>query len=104
MLLPNLTLLAIENAAITDRSLEPLFTLRKLQTLGLINTSVTDAGLKAIAEHFPMLKSLRVAITKITDEGVLHLQPMTEFIMLSLDGDGITNVGANHLALLTRNH
>ena len=67
-LMPDVSVLQMANADVTDHVLESLRPMKKLHELDLSGTQVTDAGLKILRE-LPALETLRLARTKITDNG-----------------------------------
>lgn len=66
---PDVAILEMGNADVTDATLELLAALPELRELTLNDTAVTDAGLATLA-GLPRLESLRIARTKVTPEGV----------------------------------
>jgi hypothetical protein len=67
-LMPDVSVLQMANADVTDQVLEALRDMKNLQELDLNGTQVTDAGL-GIIRDLPALATLRLARTKITDKG-----------------------------------
>jgi hypothetical protein len=65
---PNVVVLQMANADVTDETLEYLRGMSQLRELDLNNTQVTDAGL-AILKELPSLQSLKLKDTKITEQG-----------------------------------
>jgi hypothetical protein len=65
---PQTVVLQMANADVDDQTLEHLKGMAQLRELDLNGTRVTDRGLAVIAT-LPVLKTLRVARTKISDEG-----------------------------------
>jgi transketolase C-terminal domain/subunit len=66
---PDVAILEMGNADVTDETLDLLAALPNLRELTLNDAAVTDAGLATLA-RLPKLESLRIARTKITPEGV----------------------------------
>jgi hypothetical protein len=66
---PDVAILEMGNADVTDATLELLESLPELRELTLNDTAITDAGLATLA-GLPRLESLRIARTKVTPEGV----------------------------------
>ena len=66
---PDVAILEMGNADVTDETLELLSALPDLRELTLNDTAVTDVGLATLA-RLPKLESLRIARTKITPDGV----------------------------------
>jgi hypothetical protein len=65
---PDIDVLKMANADVTDQTLEYLRNMQRLRDLDLSNTQVTDRGLLVLRE-LPSLESLRLQNTKITDQG-----------------------------------
>jgi uncharacterized membrane protein/mono/diheme cytochrome c family protein len=72
-----------------------------VQWLDLSGTSVTDAGLAALA---PMrrLERLRLDLTKVTDAGLKRLAPLRQLASLNLRGTAVTDAGLADLRSLPR--
>ena len=87
---PDVVVLQMANPDVTDKSLESLQEMQKLQELDLSGTQVTDAGLK-ILKDLPALSKLRLARTKITDQG-FHNTLFAKDSLMQLDLSG-TQVG-----------
>lgn len=66
---PDVAILEMGNANVTDETLTLLSALPELRELTLNDTAVTDAGLDTLA-RLPKLESLRIARTKVTPDGV----------------------------------
>ena len=71
--LKKVTSLSLVRTQITDAGLKEVAKLQKLQRLYLANTKITDAGLKEVAK-LQKLKSLYVGNTQITEAGVAELK------------------------------
>ncbi len=74
--------LGYSKVCVTDVALARLSGLSKLQCLNiggmqLCNTSVTDEGVRAIADNYRGLTQLGLLSLDISDEGVLHLAQLT---------------------------
>ena len=67
-LMPDVSVLQMANADVTDQVLESLHSMKNLRELDLNGTQVTDAGLEIIRD-LPLLATLRLARTKVTDQG-----------------------------------
>jgi Leucine-rich repeat (LRR) protein len=67
-LMPDISVLQMANADVTDHVLEVLSGMKNLQELDLNGTQLSDAGL-GILRDLPALATLRLARTKITDKG-----------------------------------
>jgi len=66
---PDVAILEMGNADVTDETLALLAGLPNLRELTLNDSAVTDAGLATLA-RLPSLESLRLARTRVTPEGV----------------------------------
>jgi hypothetical protein len=66
---PDVSILEMGNADVSDDTLDLLAGLPELRELTLNDTAVTDAGLAKLA-RLPKLESLRIARTRVTPEGV----------------------------------
>ena len=64
----------------------------------LVGDEVTDATLSELAELAPQLTWLNLATTKVTDEGLAQLAPLTKLTSLHLEKTGITDAGLAHLS------
>lgn len=65
---PDVVVLQMANADVTDETLKSLEGLDRLKELDLSKSAITDEGL-AILAQLPALESLRLSDTAITDEG-----------------------------------
>lgn len=65
---PNMVVLQMANADVTDETLEFLRDMQQLKELDVNDTQITDKGL-SILKQLPALASLRLRGTKITDAG-----------------------------------
>jgi len=96
--LPDLQVLALVSASITDDGLENLKGLN-LSELWLQDTRITDAGLAHLKE-MESLTFLRLGQTAITDAGLVHLKGLKRLASLGLP-DRVTDAGLAHLRELT---
>ena len=97
--MPDLETLIV-HAAMSDKSLEPLAALEKLQTIGLNLVEVTDQTL-VLASRLPKLRSLNLHGTgKLTDQGLEPIEHLTELTDLALPAAGLSDAAAAHLAPL----
>ena len=64
-------------------------------------SKITDDGLKHI-EHLTKLTSLVLSQTKITDDGLRHLNKLTELTFINLRGTGLTDQGLTHIGHLPK--
>ena len=67
-LIPDVSVLQMANADVTDHVVEVLRGMKNLKELDLNGTQVTDSGL-GIIHDLPALATVRLARTKITDKG-----------------------------------
>ncbi len=77
------TVMGFVGTQVTDKELEHVRGLTRLQRLWLNNTSVTDAGLANLA-RLTQLEELRLDNTQVTDAGVAHLAGLTRLYWLDL--------------------
>jgi energy-coupling factor transporter transmembrane protein EcfT len=66
---PEIVVLQMANADVTDATLSYLKDMKRLRELDLNDSGVTDAGLAALA-GLPTLESLRLRNTKVSDKGL----------------------------------
>jgi hypothetical protein len=86
---PDVIVLQMANADVTDSTLGYLSGMGQLRSLDLNGTQVTDEGLKALAK-LPRLEELRLARTHITDEGFRqHLASKESLRRLDLTGTAV---------------
>jgi hypothetical protein len=93
---------------LTDKALEVLVQMPSIEALSIYDASITDQGLAALA-NMPQLKELTIGhgpipISRfhITDEGVAHLESLTNLVCLDLDCPTLSGEGIRHLAKLTK--
>jgi hypothetical protein len=79
-LIPDVSVLQMANADVTDHVVEVLRGMKNLKELDLNGTQVTDAGL-GIIHDLPALATLRLARTKITDRGFRDILATKESLM-----------------------
>ena len=82
-LMPDVSVLQMANADVTDQVLDSLRGMRNLHELDLNGTQVTDAGLTIIRD-LPALETLRLARTMVTDKGFRDLL-LTKDLLMQLD-------------------
>ncbi len=81
---PNVVVLQMANADVTDETLAHLRNLKRLKEVDLNDTRITDQGL-AILKELPGLATLRLRATKITDAGFqAHLQEKESLMELDV--------------------
>lgn len=81
---------------VTDRGLECIQGLHKLERLYLDGTSITDRGLVHL-RGLAKLEYLSLEGTKITDDGLIHLKQLPRLRWLNLSKTRITNQGLEEL-------
>lgn len=87
---PEVVVLQMANADVTDDTLQHVAGLKQLRELDLSSTQVTDDGLAQLAQ-LPALATLRLARTQVTDAGFrAHLLPLSGLRELDLRGTGVT--------------
>lgn len=86
----------LPQATFTDRGLELLAQLPKLELLRFHSPRVTDDGLRAIA-RMPALRFLHLIDVPVTDAGLLHLHGMRRLESFYLDGGACTDTGLRSL-------
>jgi internalin A len=92
--------LGLSNTQLGNAGLAQLASLTGLKSLEINNTSVTDAGLASL-KSFLALRHLELAGTQISDAGLVNIQPLTGLSTLHLDNTPITDAGLTRLAGLT---
>jgi hypothetical protein len=81
--LVNLWRLALDRTAITDRALQPLASLERLETVNVYGTAVSDAGLTSLAA-LPRLRTVYVWQTEVTSEGAETLRTANKKVAVNL--------------------
>ena len=85
----NIAVLQMANPDVADRTLDNLRGMETLYELDISDSMLTDAGL-ATLKTLPNLRILRIARTKVTDDGfVQHLSQGDRLIELDARGTGI---------------
>jgi hypothetical protein len=93
----HVTWVRIEDHHFDDEDLGRLTTcLPRIESLGIVGTSITDAGLTRLRGH-RRLKGLFLGTNRITDEGIDNLGPETMPVLELLDVRG-TGVSATKVA------
>jgi hypothetical protein len=91
-----LTAVNLPSATFTDRGLELLSRLPKLELLRFRSPNVTDDGLKHVAA-MPALRFLHLIDVPVTDAGIAHVHSMSNLESFYLDGGACTDVGLRAL-------
>lgn len=81
--LVNLWRLSLDRTTVTDRALEPLASLARLESVNVYGTQVSDAGLKALAA-LPRLRAVYAWQTRITAEGAEALRSTNKKVQVNL--------------------
>jgi Leucine-rich repeat (LRR) protein len=81
-----------------DEDLRHLRQFRNLRRLSLADTKVGDAGLEHIAELRELEMLYLRGCDRITNDGLRHLQGLTNLRDLTITSDQVTNDGIQHLA------
>lgn len=81
---------------VTDKDLELLKGLPKLEALYLTRTEISDAGL-AHLKNLPNLRALHLDYTKVTDAGLSQLATLSTLSSLHLNGTHVTPKGLSSL-------
>lgn len=81
--LVNLWRLSLDRTAVTDRALEPLASLARLESVNVYGTQVSDAGLKSIAA-LPRLRAVYAWQTRVTAEGAEALRATNKKLQVNL--------------------
>lgn len=89
--LQSLTIIDFKGTRIGDEFMGHVARLPKLAYLDLTNSSVTDAGLRAIGSH--PLRTLFLSGTQVSDSGLNELAPLPHLSQLTLDNCPITDTG-----------
>jgi len=88
---------------LNDGDVVKLAGLKKLRTLALTNSGITDAAVKTIAESFPELTSLNLASNaKLTDAAAREIAKLQELQVLNLLFCDFGDFGMMHIARLPK--
>ena len=93
---PELTLLSVEGAGVTDAGLAEIARFERLQTLILFGADITDAGLRSL-ETLDELEMLWLSEAPITDRGLESVARLKKLKRLFLTGLQITDKGVKRL-------
>jgi hypothetical protein len=87
-----------ENPRITDRGIPLLNKFKKLSSLNLAGTSVSNVGIAQLKPMLPQLENLALhAAPGITDDALAHLRAAKRLRNLNLWGTFVTDAGLAHL-------
>src|SRR5205085_1227721 len=83
---------------ITDRELEMIVSLQKLRYLFLVETSITEGGLRCLAS-LPSLRTLSIEsnVLPMGDDAAIHIAAISSLEELALVGTNLTDKGLGHL-------
>ncbi len=98
-----LTMVNLQNRALTDADLVHFRGLRQLVELILGGRQIKGPGLANLAD-LTQLKSLILWNTSVTDGALKHIEGLTNLELLSLDGAQLTDAGLVHLSPLKNLH
>ena len=90
--LKSLQSLDLDKTSVTDVGLKELAELKSLQTLDVSETGVTDAGLKELNE-LKDLQWLDLSRTKVTDAGLMQLKGLKRLKSMYLGDTEVTEAG-----------
>lgn len=86
----------LADGKVGDDHLKPVAKMPLLVSLNLRGTEITNAGLARLKEA-EGLKKLHLEKTQITDEGLAHLANLKNLEYLNLYGTAVTDAGLKHL-------
>ena len=84
--------LLLSSAPLTDVGVDRIAKLTDLTALSLVNTKITDEGLKYLSK-LPKLRKLELGKNNITDAGVDHLLSIKSLTSLSLANTRVADAG-----------
>jgi beta-lactamase regulating signal transducer with metallopeptidase domain len=93
------TTLGLGRTGITDAGLEKVAGMPQLTTLYLDNTRITDAGV-ATLKSLPELTTLGLGHTRTSDAGLLAVRELSKLTHLYIDNTQITDAGVKELKFL----
>jgi hypothetical protein len=96
----DLEFLKVEQTQVTDRGIECLVGMTRLQSVSLYNTSIGDRGLRFLSE-VESIRELGLNATKVTDAGVSHLAKLPNLERPFLDQTQITDQCVASLKTMT---
>jgi hypothetical protein len=92
----DVVMIDLKGKPITDRDLEELKKLPRLENVNLGKTRVTGAGMIHLA-GLKNIKCLSLWDTQVNDDGLRNLAALTKLRVLILDGTRVTDSGLKHL-------
>jgi outer membrane lipoprotein-sorting protein len=72
----------------------------EIHTVNLTGTAVDDAWLAQLSNVNSTLRTLVLRDTRITDDGMKHVQRLRRLVLLNIAGTEVTDAGLKHLASL----
>lgn len=99
--LPHLDRLDLADSQVTDRTLERIREASNLSVFVLSRVGVSDAGLPFLGKQAPIISTLYLDGTGVTDAGMVHLKGMINLLTLDLTGTVVSDAGLASLAGLT---
>ncbi len=85
--------LELDGSPITDKCLTTVAALIRLKSLGLARASVTDGPVKTCVRRLPLLESLDLKETKVSDAVISDLMALPRLRKLNLASTGVTEAG-----------
>ena len=98
--LKDLRSLVFSGYRISDKSMSRIATHHKLQSLGLVNTQITDDGARSLAT-LTELRTLNLQGTHITDRTLANLSDLTQLKDLRLGKTAVSDEGLRHFRKFT---
>lgn len=96
---PDVTELLLEAGAVTDRGIEFIAPLGKLEHLRMRQSPLTDDGLAQLAAgSMENLRILNLPQAVVTAAGIKHLAALPNLVQLRLGGDGLDDRAAEAIA------
>ena len=97
---PNLQRLALNTkSTLSDRSINTIATLRRLEMLSLHSTRITGANLQQLT-RLKNLRTLELNGSRLDDAGLRKLSQCTQLERLEIGGTDVTDVGMQYVAKL----
>lgn len=91
----------LSRTRVSDADLKQLANFKELDSVSLVETSVGNEGMKYLAT-LSNLKRLNLSMTEVDDTGLQALIGLSHLEVLSLIGTGITDTSVNTLSKLAR--
>lgn len=97
--LKKLRSLILDDSGISDKSTPHIAAHQRLQLLGLLNAGITDEGARTLT-GLTELRTLNLQGSRITDRTLAELSGLTQLKYLELSGTDISDEGLQHLRTL----